>query len=82
MNAAEELKSKENGRQDRKSSVFVMLVKKSEHDKLEKFCVMYESNGWGKGVGSAGGEDGIVGGVGWLAAVVDDVADDTVDDTA
>jgi hypothetical protein len=41
--------------------VFVIFVKKLKHDKLEKFWLNPESNGWGNGVGRSGGEAGMVG---------------------
>jgi len=61
MKLAELSISKENGRQDRNAGVLVILAKKLEHDTDEKFWDTSESNGWGKGVGRAGGDEGIVG---------------------
>jgi len=69
---AEELSnSKDSGRQVRKDAAFVMLPKKLKHEILEKFCVRLPSKGWGKGVGSPGGLEGMVG-TGALAVVVGD----------
>lgn len=61
MKVEEVEKRKENGRHWRKLNELVMLLKKLRHDELEKFCVKIESNAWGKGVGSGGGEVGMVG---------------------
>jgi hypothetical protein len=61
MKVAELLKSRENGRQDRKDGSLVMLVKKLEHETVVKFWDRSESKAWGKGVGRVGGEEGIVG---------------------
>jgi hypothetical protein len=38
-------KSIENGLHERKGAELVILEKKLEHDKLEKFCAMLPSNG-------------------------------------
>lgn len=61
MNASEFCWSKENGRHSRKASDCVMFRKKDWHPTVEKFCDSVVSNGWGKGFGSSGGVDGIVG---------------------
>jgi len=60
---AEELSnSNDIGRQDRKVAALVMLLKKLEHDVLEKlFCDILLSKGCRKGVGRAGGLEGTVG---------------------
>jgi hypothetical protein len=53
--------SREKGRHDRKGRESVILAKKLEHERLEKFCAMLPSKGCGKGVGRVGGVLGIVG---------------------
>jgi len=57
-----------------------MLVKKFRQDGLEKFCVKIPSKAWGKGVGSGGEEEGMVGKTWDAAGTNDEVVDVGVDD--
>lgn len=78
MNAAEVSSSSENGRQERNAADAVMLAKKFRHPCVVKLLDKDMSSGCGNGVGSTGGEEGIVGtDCASLAGVVGVAGDDT-----
>jgi len=64
----EDCRRSERGLHDLKARVFVIFVKKLKHDVEEKFCGIFESQGWGNGVGSVA-EVGTVG-TGWTDSEV------------
>lgn len=87
MKAEELSNSSDSGRQDRKGTALVMLLKKLKHDMLEKFCVRLASKGCKNGIGRVGGVDGTVG-TGALAVDVGEVlgeettGEDEIDDAS